>query len=156
MNPQIAADGHAHSHQADGSPQSGSELGTSDNQSKPGAPGIQKTTMEVRDLLSVLSAQGIERQLIRLTGVMGASVNPVSGSATITYDPTRTGPTEIMSAIEACGHHCAGNLYRDSSAMRSRQRNDRTHPPRLEPPTVPMPTTRMQWRTRWVTAPAWI
>ena len=108
MNPQIAADGHAHSHQADGSPQSGSELGTSDNQSKPGAPGIQKTTMEVRDLLSVLSAQGIERQLIRLTGVMGASVNPVSGSATITYDPTRTGPTEIMSAIEACGHHCAG------------------------------------------------
>ena len=65
-------------------------------------------TLEVRDLFSVLSAQGIEKQLMRLTGVTGASVNPASGTATITYDPARTAPAEIMSTIEACGHHCAG------------------------------------------------
>ena len=65
-------------------------------------------TLEVRDLFSVLSAQGIEKQLMRLTGVMGASVNPASNTATITYDPGRTDPAEVMSTIEACGHHCAG------------------------------------------------
>jgi len=69
---------------------------------------IRNTTLEVRDLFSVLSAQGIEKQLMRLPGVTEASVNPTSGTATITYDPVRTGPGEIMSTIEACGHHCAG------------------------------------------------
>ncbi len=67
-------------------------------------------TLEVRDLFSVLSSQGIEKQLMRLTGVTGASANPASGTATITYDPARTGPPEIMSTIEACGHHCAGEI----------------------------------------------
>ncbi len=65
-------------------------------------------TVEVRDLFATLSTQGIEKQLMRLAGVTGAVVNPVSCMATITYDPERTGPVEIMSTIEACGHHCAG------------------------------------------------
>ncbi len=65
-------------------------------------------TLEVGDLFSVLSAQGIEKQLMRLTGVTQASVNPASGMATVSFEPSKTTLAEIMSAIEACGHHCAG------------------------------------------------
>ena len=67
---------------------------------------IRKTTLEVRDLLSVLSAQGIERRLLRLTGVVGVSVNPVSGMSTVSFEPAKIGLSQIRSAIEACGHHC--------------------------------------------------
>ena len=69
---------------------------------------IQKATLEVRDLFSVLSAQGIEKQLMRLTGVTAASVNSVSGMATVSFEPSKTGVTAIKAAIEACGYHCAG------------------------------------------------
>ena len=69
---------------------------------------IQKATMEVRDLFSVLSARGIEKQLMRLAGVTDASVNPVSEVATVAFEPSKIDLAEIRSAIEACGHHCAG------------------------------------------------
>ena len=69
---------------------------------------LLKATLEVRDLLSPLSAQGIERQLLRLPGIVHASVNAGSGMATITFEPATTNLWQIESAIEACGHHCAG------------------------------------------------
>jgi P-type Cu2+ transporter len=69
---------------------------------------IQKATVEVRDLFSVLSARGIEKQLMRLAGVTDASVNPVSEVATVAFEPSKIDLAEIRSAIEACGHHCAG------------------------------------------------
>lgn len=45
--------------------------------------------VEVADLLSPLSAHGVEKQLMRLPGVKQVEVNPVSGSATVVCDETR-------------------------------------------------------------------
>lgn len=66
------------------------------------------STLEVGDLFSVLGARGIEKQLRRVAGVDRASVNPVSGSATVDYDPAKTSLSAIQTAIEECGFHCSG------------------------------------------------
>jgi P-type Cu2+ transporter len=69
------------------------------------------STFEVGDLFSVLGARGIEKQLHRVPGVGSVSVNPVSGSTTVMYDPGRTGPAAIQTAIRECGFHCAGEAF---------------------------------------------
>jgi hypothetical protein len=66
------------------------------------------STLEVGDLFSVLGAHGIVRQLQRVAGVGRVSVNPVSGSTTVVYDPGRTSLSAIRAAIQDCGFHCSG------------------------------------------------
>jgi Cu2+-exporting ATPase len=66
------------------------------------------STLEVGNLFSVLGAHGIEKQLKRVAGVGRVSVNPVSGSTTVVYDPQKTNVAAIQATIEECGYHCAG------------------------------------------------
>ena len=66
------------------------------------------STLEVGDLFSILGAQGIEKQLQRITGVGRVAVNPVSGSTTVTYDPGKISLHAIQAAIKECGFHCTG------------------------------------------------
>ena len=69
---------------------------------------MTKITLEVGDLFSVLGAHGIERQLRRIAGIDHVSVNPVTGSTTVMFDPGKTSLAAIQGAIEGCGFHCAG------------------------------------------------
>jgi Cu2+-exporting ATPase len=69
---------------------------------------MTKITLEVGGLFSVLDAHGIERQLQHVAGVGRVSVNPVSGSTTVLFDPSKTSAAAIQKAIEDCGFHCAG------------------------------------------------
>ena len=66
------------------------------------------SNFEVGDLFSILGAQGIEKQLMRIAGVSRAAVNPVSGMTTVDYDPGTTNAPAIKAAIIECGYHCAG------------------------------------------------
>lgn len=66
------------------------------------------STLEIGDLFSILGAHGIERQLQRIAGVGRVSVNPVSGSTTVVYDPGQTSLSAIQAAIKDCGFHCKG------------------------------------------------
>ena len=66
------------------------------------------STFDVSDLFSALDAHGIERQLQRIEGVGRVSVNPVSGSTTVTYDAEKTNLPALRAAIEDCGFHCEG------------------------------------------------
>ena len=66
------------------------------------------STFDVGDLFSILGAHGIEKQLRRIEGVGRVSVNPVSGSTTVTYDVNRTNLAALQTAINECGFHCAG------------------------------------------------
>lgn len=68
------------------------------------------TLIDVRDLLSPLSARGVEKQLAKLPGVKQAEVNGVSGSTTVVYDETVTGLNAIKAKVRECGHHCGGEL----------------------------------------------
>ncbi len=65
-------------------------------------------TVDVGNLFSVLGAQGIEKQLRRVAGVGRVSVNPVSGSTTVDFDPDKTSLSALQAAIKECGFHCAG------------------------------------------------
>jgi Cu2+-exporting ATPase len=69
---------------------------------------MKTVTIEVGDLLSALSALGVEKQLARLPGVHKAEVNYVASSATVVYDETATDLKTIKARVRECGYHCAG------------------------------------------------
>ena len=71
---------------------------------------MKTTVIDVRGLLSPLSAAGIEKQLARLAGIHHIDVNKVSGSATVVYDETLTSLSAIQAKVSECGHHCGGEL----------------------------------------------
>jgi len=69
---------------------------------------MKTVTIEVDDLLSTLSALGVEKQLVKLPGVHRAEVNYVAGSATVVYDETTIDLKTIKARVQECGYHCAG------------------------------------------------
>ena len=71
---------------------------------------MKTSIIDVRDLLSPLSARGVEKQLTQMPGVQQAEVNLVSGSATVLYDETLTRLDAILAKVRECGHHCSGEL----------------------------------------------
>src|SRR5438874_8981527 len=50
----------------------------------------------------------IERVLGGRPGVVNLEANPVSQTATVTFDPDRTSVEELRAWVEECGYHCAG------------------------------------------------
>ncbi|MHB1670156.1 heavy metal translocating P-type ATPase [Thiomonas sp.] len=71
---------------------------------------MKTTVIDVRDLLSPLSARGVEKQLVKMPGIKQVDVNSVSGSATVVYDGTVTDLDAIKAKVHECGHHCGGEL----------------------------------------------
>ncbi len=69
---------------------------------------MKTVTIEVGDLLSTLSALGVEKQLVKLPGVHRAEVNYVAGSATVVYDEAVVDLKTIKARVHECGYHCAG------------------------------------------------
>ncbi|GEM_PF-1395558 len=68
------------------------------------------STIEVGELVSTLSAAGVERQLSSLPGVQHVDVNYVAGSATVHYDESRVTLETIRQRVLDCGYHCRGEL----------------------------------------------
>ena len=50
----------------------------------------------------------MESLLGRLPGVLTVEANPVSQTATVTYDPAKTSVEALQKWVEECGYHCAG------------------------------------------------
>ena len=50
----------------------------------------------------------VERVLGRRPGVLSVEANPVSQTATVTFDPERTTVAELREWVKECGYHCAG------------------------------------------------
>ena len=73
-------------------------------------PVTKSVVVEVGGLLSVLSAEGVRRQLEKLAGVRQAEVNYVAQSATVHYDDRLVTPEDIRRLIVECGYHCRGQL----------------------------------------------
>ncbi len=68
------------------------------------------STIEVGELISTLSAAGVERQLSTLPGVHRADVNYAAGSATVHYDESQTSLEAIQQRVTDCGYHCRGEM----------------------------------------------
>ena len=71
---------------------------------------MKTSVVAVDDLLSPLSARGIEKRVGSLRGVKRLEVNTVSGSTTVEYDEALIDLKTIKDAIRECGHHCSGEL----------------------------------------------
>jgi len=50
----------------------------------------------------------VERVLGNQPGVLAVEANPVSQTATVTFDPDETSIGELRKWVEECGYHCAG------------------------------------------------
>ena len=73
--------------------------------------GVMKTSViEVRGMLSSLSAYGVEKRIGKLLGVKSVTVNYAAGSATVRYDETRLEIADIKAAVHQCGYQCEGDF----------------------------------------------
>ncbi len=50
----------------------------------------------------------VESVLGRRPGVLAVTANPVAQTATVRFDPDRTGVAELRDWVRDCGYHCAG------------------------------------------------
>src|SRR6266498_1876530 len=64
--------------------------------------------LDVRGLNWASEKAVVEAVLGRRPGVLGVEANPVSQTATVTYDPTATSLVELRRWVIECGYHCAG------------------------------------------------
>ncbi|WP_206062761.1 heavy metal translocating P-type ATPase [Nocardioides piscis] len=85
----------------------------SDGQHDPGhqggeSNGIATTVLEVSGVQWASSKNVAEAVLARRPGVLSVDANPVSQTATVTYDRNRTNLSELRAWVRQCGFHCAG------------------------------------------------
>ena len=64
---------------------------------------MKTSVMEVHDMLSVLSVDGVEKRIGEVPGVESVTVNFAAGSATVRYDETRLEIAGIRSAVRQRG-----------------------------------------------------
>jgi len=65
---------------------------------------MKTSVIEVRDMLSVLSVQGVEDRIGQVPGVESATVNFSAGNATVRYDETRLDISDIKSDVRQRGY----------------------------------------------------
>ena len=68
---------------------------------------MKTSSIEVHDMLSVLSVDEVEKRIGEVPGVQSVTVNFAAGSATVRYDETQLEATDIKSAVRQRGHDTA-------------------------------------------------
>ena len=77
---------------------------------------MKTSVIEVRDMLSVLSVQGVEERIGDVPGVQSATVNFAAASATVRYDETRLTIADIRSAVRQSGYESDASDTSDSAS----------------------------------------
>ncbi len=73
-----------------------------------GARSTNTVVLHTGGLLYTGEKSIVERKLRGREGVIDVDANPVSQTATLTYDPAVTSVAQLRGWIEECGYHCAG------------------------------------------------
>ena len=71
-------------------------------------PKTEIAVMEVAGVHWASSKSIVESVLARRPGVVAVEANPVSQTATVTFDPGQTSVAELAGWVRKCGYHCAG------------------------------------------------
>jgi Cu2+-exporting ATPase len=69
---------------------------------------MQETVLQICTMKDPLCAQGVERKLEEMPGVLHARSNPVNGSTTVHYDETQVSLESLEKVVEDCGLACNG------------------------------------------------
>ena len=70
-------------------------------------------TLQVSGMIRATSKNVTEAHLARQPGVISVDANPVSQTATVTYDPQTTSVAYLQQWVIECGYHCAGQSVPD-------------------------------------------
>ena len=73
-----------------------------------GTDGTATAVLEVSGVHWSTSKNVVESVLSRRPGVVGVDANPVSQTATVTYQPQVTDLSQLRGWVRDCGYHCAG------------------------------------------------
>jgi Cu2+-exporting ATPase len=65
---------------------------------------MKTSVIEVHDMLSVLSVDGVEERIGEVPGVESVTVNYAAGNATVRFDETRLEIADIRSAVRQKGY----------------------------------------------------
>ena len=65
---------------------------------------MKTSVIEVKDMLSVLSVDGVEERIGKVSGVESVTLNFAAGSATVRYDETQLDIADIKSAVRQIGN----------------------------------------------------
>ena len=68
---------------------------------------MKTSTINVHDMLSVLSVLGVEKRIGEVPGVESVTVNFAAGNATVRYDETRLEVADIKSAVRQSAYESA-------------------------------------------------
>ena len=68
---------------------------------------MKTSVIDVRDMLSVLSVQGVEERIGEVPGVESVTVNHAAATATVRYDETRLHVGDIKSDVRQRGYAAA-------------------------------------------------
>ena len=91
---------------------------------------MKTSVIEIRDVLSVLSAQQVEKRMADVPGVASVTVNDAAGNATVRYDEARV----EIAAIKASVHR-----HGPPSASRALPKHPKEH--KKEAPNAPLAAT---------------
>ncbi len=69
---------------------------------------MKTSAIEVRSMLSALSACAVEKRIGKVPGVENVTVNYAVRSATVRYDQTLFGIADIKAVVHQSGHQSAG------------------------------------------------
>ena len=96
---------------------------------------MKTSVMEVHDMLSVLSVDGVEKRIGEVPGVESVTVNHAARSATVRYDETRLDIADIRSDVRQSAHESAAA----GTASASDEHKD--HKATCASPAMPAPKT---------------
>src|ERR1035437_680285 len=103
---------------------------------------MKTIVIEVRDMLSVLTVDEVEKRIGEVTGVASATVNYAAGNATVRYDETLLEVSDIKVLVPQRGKAPAGDEKHEkavSDAPPSATAADKLVPPLDEPVPAPVP-----------------
>lgn len=95
---------------------------------------MKTSVIEIDDMLSVLSVEGVKKRISKVPGVESATVNFASGNATMRYDETRLDIADIKSGVRKFG-----NEADDAPAADSAGKGHGGHAAPEAPPATPAP-----------------
>lgn len=93
---------------------------------------MKTSVIEIHEMLSVLSVDGVEKRIGEVPGVESVTVNYAAGSATVRYDETRLELSDIKSGVRQIG-----NEADDAPAAASAGKGHGGHAAPGGPPATP-------------------
>jgi len=100
---------------------------------------MKTSVIQVRDMLSVLSVDGVEKRIGEVPGVESVTVNFAAKTATVRYDETRLEVADIKSDVRQRGHQPATEPTSEQASHENPASIGAGEPALHAPPKVPPP-----------------